>query len=161
MSDSDSSYNQTSAYATEAVAVRRPDPLAGMMMVLAGVGIGVSLLLEWVQDVSGYDIFVPSLGRVGSFFSDGVWQPLVIVIGAAVLLLIGLLAFIPGKSRRVLGLIALLIAVGIAAAVLTALIDVDFDLAAFELGFYVVIGAAVLGLLGALKAAVTPPKRVS
>lgn len=161
MSYSDSSYDQTSAYAAEPVAVRRPDSLAGLLMVLAGVGIGVSLLLDWFDASSGYDIFKSGLDNAGSFFSDGVWQPLVIVFGGGVLLLVGLIAFIPGKSRRALGLIALLFAVGIVAAVLTALNTANFDLNAFEVGFLVVLGAAVLGLLGALKAAVTPPKRVS
>ncbi|MDQ4040005.1 MAG: hypothetical protein M3313_17050 [Actinomycetota bacterium] len=161
MSYSDSSYDQTSAYAAEPVAVRRPDSLAGLLMVLAGAAIGVSLLLEWFLDRTGYDFFEVALDNAGSFFSDGIWQPLVVVIGGAVLLLIGLIAFIPGKSRRALGLIALLVAIGIAAAAVTVLINVDFDFSGIQPGFYVVIGAAVLGLLGALKAAVTPPKRVS
>jgi len=161
MSYSDSPYDQTSAYAAEPVAVRRPDSFAGLLLVLAGVGIGISLLLDWFGGASGYDIFQAGLDNAGSFFSDGVWQPLVIVFGAAVLLLVGLIAFIPGKSRRALGLIALLVAVAIAAAALTALVDADFDFSVFEAGFLVVIGAAVLGLLGALKAALTPPKRVS
>ncbi|MDQ3733069.1 MAG: hypothetical protein M3400_03550 [Actinomycetota bacterium] len=160
MSYSDSSYDQTSAYAAEPVAVRRPDPLAGLLLVLAGVGIGVSLLLDWFEGLPGYDIFQAGLDEIGSFFTDGVWQPLVIVFGGAVLLLMGLLAFIPGKSRRAMGLIALLIAVAIVAAVMTALITADFDFSRFEPGFLVVIGAAVFALLGALKAALTPPKRV-
>lgn len=161
MSNSDSSFEQPSAYAAEPVAVRRPDSVAGLLMVLAGVGIGVSLLLNWFTDVTGYDLFDSALQNAGSFFSDGVWQLLVIVVGAAVLLLIGLISFIPGKSRRAMGLLALIFAVAIAAAVLTALISADFDFSAFKAGFIVVIAAAVLGLLGALKAAVTPPKRVS
>lgn len=161
MSYSDSSYDQTSAYAAEPVAVRRPDSFAGLFMVLAGVGIGISLLLDWVGGFSGYDILKEALRNADSFFSRAVWQPLVIVAGAAVLLLLGLIAFIPGKSRRALGLLGLLFALGMVAAVLTALIDADFDLAAFEPGFYVVIGGTALGLLGALKAAVTGPKRVS
>ena len=161
MSYSDSSYDQTSAYAAEPVAVRRPDSLAGLLMVLAGAAIGVSLLLEWFLDLTGYDVFDQGLQNAGSFFNDGIWQPLVIVFGGAVLLLIGLIAFIPGKSRRALGLIALLVAIGIVAAAMTVLINVDFDFTGFKPGFYVVLGAAVLGLLGAVKAAVTPPKRVS
>jgi len=161
MSYSDSSYDQTSAYAAEPVAVRRPDSLAGLLMILAGAAIGVSLLLEWFSDLTGYDFFEVALDNAGSFFTDGIWQPLVIVFGAALLLLIGLIAFIPGKSRRALGLIALLVAVGIVAAVLTVLVNVDFDFSGLQPGFYVVLAAAVLGLLGAFKAAVTPPKRVS
>lgn len=160
MSYSDSSYDQPSAYAAEPVAVRRPDSLAGLLLILAGLGIGVSLLLDWFQGAEGYDVFKAGLDNADSFFSDGVWQPLVIVFGGAVLLVIGLIAFIPGRSRRALGLIALLVAAAIVAAVLTALITADFDFSAFEPGFIVVIAAAVLGLLGALKAAVTPPKRV-
>lgn len=161
MSYSDSSYDQTSAYAAEPVAVRRPDSFAGLLMVLAGVGIGISLLLDWIQGAAGYDIFKLGLDNAGSFFDRGIWQPLVIVFGGAVLLLVGLIAFIPGKSRRALGLIALLVAIAIGAAVLTVLIDADFDFSLFEPGFFVVLAAAVLGLLGAFKAAVTPPKRVS
>lgn len=160
MSYSDSSHDQSSAYAADPVAVRRPDSLAGMLLVLAGVGVGISLLLEWFAGANGYDIFRAGLDNAGSFFSDGVWQPLVIVFGAAVLLLIGLISFVPGKSRRALGLIALLVAAAMVAAALTALIEADFDFGLFEVGFLVVLAAAVLGLLGALKAAVTPPKRV-
>lgn len=161
MSYSDSPYDQTTAYAAEPVAVRRPDSLAGMLMVVAGVGVGVSLLLDWAAGAAGYDIFRAALDNIGSFLSEGVWQPLVIVFGAAVLLLLGLFAFIPGKSRRALGLVALLVALAMVAACLTVLIDVNFDFAGFEPGFYVVLGAVLLGLLGALKAAVTGPKRVS
>ncbi len=161
MSYSDSSYDQTSAYAAEPVAVRRPDPLAGILLVLAGVAIGVSLLLDWFEGFNGYDIFRAALDDAANFFSDGTWQPLVIVFGGAVLLLIGLFAFIPGKSRRAMGLIALLISAGIVAAGLSALITADWDLSAFDTGFLVVLGAAVAALLGSLKAAVTPPKRVS
>lgn len=161
MSYSDSSYDQTSAYAAEPVAVRRPDTFAGLLMVLAGAAIGVSLLLKWFLDATGYDFFEVALENADSFFSEGIWQPLVVVFGGAVLLLIGLIAFIPGKSRRALGLIALLVAVGIAAAALSVLINVDFDFSGIQPGFYVVLAATVLGLIGALKAAVTPPKRVS
>jgi len=164
MSSSDSSYDQPSAYAAEPVAVRRPDSLAGLLMVLAGAGIGVSLLLDWIADApgtTGWEILREGLDNLGSLFDSGLWQPLVIVFGGAILLLVGLLAFIPGKSRRALGLLALVVAVAIVAAVLVALSDADFDLSRFAPGFYVVIAAAVLGLLGALKAAVTPPKRVS
>jgi len=161
MSYSDSSYDQPSAYAADPVAVRRPDSLAGLLLVLAGAAIGVSLLLEWFLDRTGYDFFDVALDNAGSFFSDGIWQPLVVVIGGALLLLIGLIAFIPGKSRRALGLVALLVAIGIVAAAMTVLINVDFDFSGIQPGFYVVLGAAALGLLGALKAAVTPPKRVS
>lgn len=161
MSYSEGSYDQTSACAAEPVAVRRADTLAGLLMVLAGAAIGVSLLLEWFLDRTGYDFFEVALDNADSFFSDGIWQPLVVVSGGAVLLLFGLIAFIPGKSRRMLGLIALLVAIGIAAAAMTVLINVDFDFDSIQPGFYVVLGAAVLGLFGALKAAVTPPKRVS
>jgi small basic protein len=133
-------------------------------MVLAGAGVGVSLLLDWLADadgLTGYEILRQGLDNFGSIFSTGLWQPVVIVVGAAILLLIGLTAFVPGKSRRLLGLIALLVALAMVAAVLVALSDSDFDLSVFAAGFYVVIGATALGLLGALKAAVTPPKRVS
>ncbi len=163
MSYSDSSYDQTSAYAAEPVAVRRPDSLAGLLMVLAGAGIGVSLLLDWLaaaEGLTGYQILRQGLDNFGSIFTTGLWQPVVIIVGGAILLLIGLTAFVPGKSRRLLGLIALLVALAMAAAVLVALSDSDFDLSVFDAGFYVVIGATALGLLGALKAAVTPPKRV-
>lgn len=161
MSESDSSYFQTSAYAAEPVALRRPDSFAGMLMVVCGVAIGVSLLLDWSGGTAGYDVFRAAFDQAGDFFNDGIWQALVIVFGAAVLLLLGLFAFIPSRSRRALGLIAFLVAAAMTAAVLTALIDVDFDLNAFEVGFWVVIGATALGLLGALKAVLTPPKRVS
>lgn len=157
---------QTSAYAAEPVAIRRPDPLAGLLLVLAGAGIGISIFLEWFENLSGREFLQRGLLNIADFTAFGTWQVLAIVVSGAVLLLFGLLAFIPAKSRRTLGVIALLVAGGMVAAVLTFLMPMGFDFSFVEAspaeaGFYVVVGATVLGLLGALKAALTPPKRVS
>jgi hypothetical protein len=157
-------YYTTPKYATTPIALRRPDAFAALMLVLAGVAAAVSLILRWVngEDPNGMDLVRRGFEIIGdSFgevFSSGFWQPLAIVCGGGLLLLLGLLMFVPARTHRFLGLIALLISLAAAAAVLVPLARAGWDLGAFDLGFWFALAVPALGLLGSLKALLTGPK---
>jgi len=150
----------TPAWATERPVFRRPDPLAGLLLVLAGIAAGAGLLLDWLadDDASGLDLVRRGLDGLGDLVDTGLWQPLAIVLGGAVLLLLGLLMFRPARTHRVLGLLALLVSAVVTAAVLVPLTAADWDLGFFDAGFWCAIAVAVLGLLGALKALSARPR---
>jgi hypothetical protein len=138
--------------------------VAGLLLLLAGAAAAVSLLLRWLtdDDATGIDLVrrgFDDLGAgVGELIDTGFWQPLTVVLGGAVLLVLGLLMFLPARRHRVLGLLALLITAAVAAAVLVPLFQADWDFGTFDLGFWFAIAVAVLGLLGALKALFTGRK---
>jgi len=76
-----------------------------------------------------------------------------------VLFVLGILLWLPARTHRFLGAVALLVSLGVAAAVLVPLIDAKWDLGFFGPGFWCAIAVAVLGLLGSLKAVLTGPRR--
>jgi hypothetical protein len=157
-------YYTTPQYTTQPVAVRRPDLLAGLLLLLAGAAAAISLFLDWLagESVTGLDLvkdgFSTFADSVGDGFSSGLWQPLMVILGGGVLALLGLLMFLPARTHRALGLIALIISLGIVAAVLVPLARADWDFGEFDLGFWFAIAVAVLGLLGSLKALASGPK---
>ncbi|MBB3084843.1 hypothetical protein [Geodermatophilus sabuli] len=152
-------------YSTKPVTVRRPDALAGLLLVLAGVAAGVSLLLRWLStsELTGLDLVrrgVEGLGRdVAGVFADGMWQPVAVVGGGAVLLVLGILVLLPARSHRFLGVLALLVSLVAFAGVLVPLADAGWERATFDTGFWFAVAVPALGLLGALKAMVTSPRR--
>jgi peptidoglycan/LPS O-acetylase OafA/YrhL len=83
------------------------------------------------------------------------WQPVFVVLGGGVLLVLGLLLLVPARRHRFLGLLALLVALAATTAVLVALGGVSWDLSRFDTGIYFAMAVAGLGLLGALKALAT------
>lgn len=151
----------TPDYSPRPVAVRRSDVLGGLLLLLAGVAAGVSLLLRWLtgNDDTGRELvgrgFADLRDGVGTLVDSGFWQPLTVVLGGIVLLVLGVLLFLPAKRHRGLGLLALLVAGAVAAAVLVPLVQADFRPGAFRAGFWCAVAVAVLGLLGALKALLT------
>ena len=151
----------TPDYSPRPVAVRRPDVLGGLLLLLAGVAAAVSLLLRWLRadDSTGMDLvrrgFTELGDGVGGLVRTGFWQPLTVVLGGAVLFVLGLLLFLPAKRHRLLGLLALLVAAAVAAAVLVPLVQAGFSPRTFRVGFWCGVAVAVLGLLGALKALLT------
>ena len=151
-------------YSPRPVAVRRPDVLAGLLLLLAAGAAAGSLLLRWLarDDSTGMDLVrrgFDDLGRgVGELVDTGFWQPLTVVLGGAVLGLLGLLCFLPAKRHRVLGVLALLVSAGVAAAVLVPLVQAGWDAGRFRLGFWLACAVAALGLLGGLKALLTGRK---
>jgi hypothetical protein len=147
-------------YSNGRVAFRGPDSLAGLLLILAGVAAGISLLLDWLKgsDVSGWSLVRRGFDDLGNLVGSGLWQPLLIVLGGGVLFLLGLLLWLPARTHRLLGALALAVSLGVVAALLVPLTDAGWDLGFFGPGFWCGIAVAVLGLLGALKALLTRPK---
>jgi hypothetical protein len=149
------------------VAVRRADPLASLLLLLAGIAAGVSLILTWLphSTLTGLDLVrrgMPDLEHhFGRLFSNGLWQPLAIVYGGGVLFLLGLLMLVPARAHRLLGLLALLVTLCAGAGALVPLADATWHLGRFGVGFWFACAVAVLGLLGSLKALFTGPRRAA
>jgi hypothetical protein len=151
-------------YSNGPLAVRRPDALAALLLVLAGVAAGVSLLLRWLDGsgTTGWDLlrlaWLQRRAGVGEVFRTGMWQPVAVILAGVVLFVLGLLLLVPARTHRALGVLALLVALGGAAAVLVPLSRSGWRLSAFDLGFWFACAVAVLGVLGALKAMLTGPR---
>ncbi len=147
-------------YSDRPVALRGPESLGGLLLILAGIAAGVSLLLDWLaeDDASGWSFVREAFDDLGRIFDNGLWQPLAIVLGGGVLFVLGILMWLPMRSHRFLGLLALLVSGAVTAGVLVPLIDADWDLGFFGPGFYCAIAVAVLGLLGSIKALVSGKK---
>ena len=160
-------YYTTPQYTTQPVVVRRADVPAGLLLLLAGAAAALSLFLDWLagESITGLDLvrdgFSTFANSVGEGFSSGLWQPLLVILGGGVLALLGLLMFLPARTHRFLGLLALIVTLGIVAAVLVPLARAGWDFGEFDIGFWCAIAVAALGLLGALKALVTGPKHGS
>ena len=149
-------------YSTTPVRVRRPDSLASLLLLLAGIAAGVSLLLRWlpVSDLTGWDLVRRGFddaadGGVAALFDNGFWQPMAVVLGGAVLFLLGLLVVLPAHSHRFLGVLALLVSLVAGAGVLVPLAAEGWDPDTIDTGFWFAVAVPVLGLLGALKALFT------
>ena len=146
------------------VALPRADPLAGIALVLAGVAALVSLLLPWRQGSreTGATLTRDGLAVAGSGLNDlgrtGFWQPPVIVIGGALLLLLGILLFLPARTHRVVGVLALVVAAGVTAGVLVEVGQAGWLADRLGPGLWFAVAVAVLGVLGALKAMLTVPR---
>jgi hypothetical protein len=153
-------------YSTSPVTVRRGDGIAGLLLILAGVAAAVSLLLRWLpgSDLTGLDLVRRGIedladGGVGEVIDNGFWQPLAVILGGGVLFVLGLLMVLPARTHRLLGLLALLVAGAAAAGVLVPLAEAGWDTSEIDTGFWFAAAVPVLGLLGALKALLSGPKR--
>jgi len=144
----------TPPYATRPVAFRRPDVAAALLLVLAGVAAGIAVLLPWLsdRDDSGLELVRRGLDEMGNLGDTGFWQPLAVVFGGVALLLLGVLMFLPARTHRALGIVALLVTAVAAAGVLVPIAQNDWSLRGFGAGFWFAIAVPVLGLLGSLKA---------
>jgi hypothetical protein len=147
-------------YSDRPVGLRGPESLGGLLLILAGIAAALSLLMDWLtgDDVSGWGLVRRGFDDLGNIFENGQWQPLAIVLGGGVLLVLGLLMWLPMRSHRFFGLLALLVSLAVTAGVLVPFQDADWDLGFFGPGFYCAIAVAVLGLLGSLKAILTGKK---
>jgi hypothetical protein len=148
------------AYSSPPVAVRRPDPLAALLLLLAGIAAAVSLVLHWLARTqqTGWSLLRDGLRDFGSVFHTGMWQPLAIILGGGALFVLGLLMLLPARGHRFLGLLALLVTFVVGAAILVPLAAANWRLALFGVGFFFGFAVAGLGLLGALKALLTGPR---
>jgi hypothetical protein len=151
----------TPPYSDRPVLVRGPESLGGLLLILAGIAAAVSLVLDWLKDddVSGWGLVRMGFDDLGDVFDGGLWQPLVIVLGGGVLFVLGILMWLPMRSHRFFGAVALLVGLAVTAGVLVPLVDATWDLGFFGAGFWCAIAVAVLGLLGSLKALLTGPRR--
>lgn len=146
------------------VVLRRPDRIAGAALVLAGVASAASLTVPWVRGERerGLSLFRRGLEVVdsglGEFLRSGLWQPVAVVLGGGILLVLGLLLFLPAHTHRLLGVLALVAALTATAAVLTLLAGADWSTGRFDLGTWVSVAVAALGVLGALKAMLSLPR---
>jgi hypothetical protein len=149
------------SWSTDRTVFRRPDPWAGVLLLLAGLAAGVSLVLRWLadDDDTGLDLVRRGLTGLGDVVDTGLWQPVVIVLGGGLLLLLGLLMFRPARDHRPLGLLAAVVSALVVWAVLVPLIAADLDLGFFGTGFWWAIAVAVLGLLGSAAALVTGARK--
>jgi hypothetical protein len=155
----------TPAYSSAPMVAKRPDPVAALLLLLAGLAAGISLLLPWLadDDVTGLSLVREGFSAwgdgIGEVINTGYVQPLTIVLGGGLLFLLGLLLLVPARRHRLVGLLALVVAVLVAAAVLVPLVIADWDLGFFGVGFWFAIAVAVLGLIGAAKALLRRPRR--
>jgi hypothetical protein len=157
----DESGRTNPTYTAEPVAIRRADSLAGLLLVLAGIAAGVSLLIPWLLiGDRGLDLVRAGIDdlRDGSLWSTGAWQPLAVVFGGGVLFLLGLFMYVPARTHRFLGVLALLVSLVVAAGVLVPLAEANWDVSGDDVGAWFTVAVGGLGLLGALKALSTGPK---
>ena len=150
-------------YRAAPVIVRRADNAAGLLLLFAGIAAGVSLLVVWVHGGgTGFDLVRDGIddARAGTdrLADTGTWQPLAVVLGGALLFLVGLFLFTPARTHRVLGGLGLLVTLLVAAGVLVPLADAQWSFDRFTTGFWFAIAVAGLGVLGSLKALMTGPK---
>jgi hypothetical protein len=147
-------------YSDRPVAFRGPESLGGLLLILAGITAAVALLLDWLadDDISGWSLVRNGFEDLGGIFGNGLWQPLAIVLGGGVLFLLGLMMWLPMRTHRFFGVLALLVSLVVAAGVLVPLADADWNLDVFGPGFWCGIAVAALGLLGSLKALLTGPR---
>jgi hypothetical protein len=147
------------------VTQHRADPIAGITLMLAGVAAAGSLWFPWVrgEGSTGLLLLRRSAGVAGAGVealgrSGGQWEPMAIVLGGALLLPLGVLLFIPSRTHRTMGLLALCAAMAVTAGVLSRYAQARWNWASFDRGMWCAIGAAALGLLGALKAMLRIPR---
>jgi hypothetical protein len=151
-------------YSASPIAVKRQDPVAALLLLVAGLAAGISLVLPWLadDDITGLtlvkDGFTALGDGVGEVIGTGYVQPLTIVLGGGLLFLLGLLLLVPARRHRLVGLVALVVALLVTMAVLVPLAAAGWDLGFFGIGFWFAVAVAVLGLLGALKAVATRRK---
>jgi hypothetical protein len=143
--------------------LRRPDRVAGCALILAGVAANVSLWLPWVagESQTGISLFRRGIRAVDSGWGDllrsGLWEPVAVVLGGGLLVLLGMLLLVPAHTHRLVGVLALFVALAAAGAVLTLLAGADWRTERFDGGLWFGAGVAVFGLIGALKAMLTLP----
>jgi hypothetical protein len=152
-------------YSDRPVAVRRPDVVAALLFLLAGIAAATSLVMRWVHGdaVTGWGLMRRAFNDLvqmgpGEVFRSGLWQPVAMVLAGGLLFLLGLLMLVPARSHRVLGVLALLITLGAAAGVLVAISQPTWQLSRFDTGFWLAVGAVVLGFVGSLKAMLSGPR---
>lgn len=144
--------------------VRRSEPVGAAALVLAGVAANVSLLVPWSRGEGTTGLTLVQRGGealdagLAESARRGVWEPLVVVLCGGLLVLLGFALLVPARAHRVLGVLALLVALAATAAVLLLASDAGWRPDRFGPGLWCAVAVPALGLLGALKAMLTPPR---
>jgi hypothetical protein len=147
------------------VVLRRADHVAGGALILAGVAAAASTTFPWFRgEDRGLMLVERGIEEAGAgieeFLAGGAWPPLAIVSGGVLLLLLGLLLFRPARTHRLVGVLELLVASLAAAAVVVLLARAGWTTETFDVGMWLAVAVAGLGVLGALKAMLTTPRVV-
>ena len=143
--------------------VKRSDPIAACVLVLAGVAANVSLLLSWAPAAgpTGLTLVRRGVEAAGSGLdavAGVVWQPAVVVLCGGLLVLLGFLLLVPARAHRLIGLLALVVSMTAAAALILLIADTGLVDDRFGTGMWCAVAVPVLGLLGSLKAMLTAPR---
>jgi hypothetical protein len=153
----------TGAVDVHLMTLRRADPIAGFALVSAGVAAAVSLLLPWYRGINATGLPAVRQGvvvlrsGVGALGRSGLWPPLVVVLGGGVLLLLGFLLFRRARTHRLVGVLAMVVAMAADAGVVVPLANANWSTASFGPGMWCAVAVAGLGTVGALKAMLTVP----
>jgi hypothetical protein len=143
------------------VVVRRADPVAAGALVLAGVAANVSLVLSWAPGDGPTGLTLVRRGVEAHSAGEaprGVWQPPVVVLCGFVLVLLGFLMLAPTRAHRLVGVLALTVALVAGAAVILLVADLGLTADQFGPGMWCAVAIPVLGILGSVKAMLTAPR---
>jgi hypothetical protein len=144
--------------------LRRPEVFGAAALVLAGVAANVSLSLSWSPGEGPTGLSLVQRGGealdsgIAESVRSGVWEPLVVVLCGGLLVLLGFLLLVPARAHRLVGLLALVVALAATAAVLFVVSGVGWRFDRFGPGMWCAVAVPALGLLGSLKAMLTAPR---
>ena len=142
--------------------LRTADPPAGALLMVGGAAGVLSLFLPWVQH--GQELGLTLVQRaveaadVEALARSGLLLPVGVVAAGSGFFLLGLLAFRPARGHRVVGVTALLTALAVAAGIVVRVADVGWDPLRTDPGVLCAVVLVGAGVLGALKAMLTPPE---
>ena len=142
------------------IVVRRADPIAAGALVLSGVAANVSLVLSWApgDGPTGLTLVRRGVEALSAGAApSGVWQPPVVVLSGFILVLLGFLMLAPTRAHRLVGVLALTVAMAAAAAVILLIADLGLRADQFGPGMWCAVAVPVLGVLGSVKAMLTAP----
>lgn len=153
---------------TPLLVLRRPDAVAGSLLLVAATAGGLSLFLPWAGHGDALGLWLVQRGLqlsagegLGELPGSGLLLPLVVALGGGVLFVAGLLAFVPAQMHRAIGVVALLVSLAVAAGVVVRLADADGNAVTSDPGILCAVVLAGVALLGALKAMLTPGEVVT
>ena len=142
------------------IVVRRADPIAAGALVLSGVAANVSLVLSWApgDGPTGLTLVRRGVEALSAGAApSGAWQPPVVVLSGFLLVLLGFLMLAPTRAHRLVGVLALTVAMAAAAAVILLIADLGVRADQFGPGMWCAVAVPVLGVLGSVKAMLTAP----
>ena len=143
--------------------VRRADRFGAAALVLAGVAANVSLSLSWAPGESPTGLALVQAGvellsaDLGTPVPSGLWEPIVVVLGGGLLVVLGILLLVPARAHRLIGVLSLVVSLAAAVAVALLMADGGWGADQFGPGMWCAAAVPVLGTLGSLKAMLTAP----